>query len=117
MKHPVGTRYSNSKTYDQATDKFIHGWQIFEQCQPDGTLTGRKSFIDNTGTLCGIELAETKRYQAILDSAHDLLDALESCVNNANGNKETGYFDIPVSTINYAKHVIKKSAGISEWKV
>ena len=58
-----------------------------EQCRLDGSLTGRKSFIDNNGTLCGIEIAETKRLQSILDYAHELLAELKSIVDNSNDDK------------------------------
>lgn len=105
MKHPVGTRYSNSETYDQATDEVVYGWQVFEQCRPDGTLTGRKSFIDNNGTLCGIEIAETKRLQSILDSAHDLLGAIKEVIRISDRDHVAW---------NRAKHIIHKADGISE---
>jgi hypothetical protein len=104
MKHPVGTRYSSSETYDQATDEVVHGFQVFEQCRPDGSLTGRKSFINNGGILCGIEIAEHERHQAILDSAHDLLDALKEVVRIS---------DRDHAAWNRAKDVMTKAEGIS----
>lgn len=78
IKYPVGTRYSNSSTGDEATAEILHGYQVFQQaqCRPDGTLTGRKSFINEHGVLCGIELAEGARNAAIHNAAPKMLEAL-----------------------------------------
>lgn len=76
LKYPVGTRFSNSEIYDAATAEVVHGWQVFEQFREDGSPTGRKSFVDNNGGLCGIEIAESKRKQAIHDAAPEMLAAL-----------------------------------------
>lgn len=65
LVYPVGTRFSNSHIYDEATSEVVHGWQIFVQKDPDGNLTGRKSFVDNKGGLCDISVAERKRDEAI----------------------------------------------------
>jgi hypothetical protein len=76
--YPIGTRYSNSEIYDEATDEHVHGWQVFIQKRPDGTPTGRRSFVDQDGKLCGIELAAAKRAGAIRDAAPDLLAACQA---------------------------------------
>lgn len=54
MKYPAGTRYSNSVIYDEATDEVIEGFQVFRQCNPDGTPTGRTSILvlDSDGAGC-----------------------------------------------------------------
>lgn len=81
LKYPVGTRYSNSQTYDEASCEVVHGWQVFIQKNPDGSLTGRRSFVDNKGTLCGLMTAERKRDEAIQSQAHcmaKVLSTLES---------------------------------------
>lgn len=77
LKYPVGTHYSNSKWYDAATAEVVHGWQVFEQHSPDGKPTGSKSFVDNAGVLCGIEIAERRRKGAIEASAVQLLHELK----------------------------------------
>lgn len=74
--YPVGTRYNNSPTYDEATNEVVHGWQVFVQKSPDGTLTGRKSFVDNKGTLFCISIAERKRDEAIQSQAFCLAKVL-----------------------------------------
>ena len=76
--YEAGTRYSNSIIYDEATDERVHGWQVFVQKREDGTPTGRRSFINNSGVLCGIEIAEAERQRAIAAAAPDLLAALQA---------------------------------------
>lgn len=113
LKHPVGTRFSNSETYDQATDEVIHGWQVFEQCRPDGTFTGRKSFIDNHGCLCGIDIAEAKRRMATESTAPELLEALQKLLARADAlslGAGSGYW----MEQHAARVVIAKAAGITE---
>lgn len=46
MRYAPGTRYSNSETYDEATDDAVDGFQVFRQCRPDGTPTDRLSFVN-----------------------------------------------------------------------
>lgn len=70
---PVGTRYSNSEVYDEATSEVVHGYQVYVQKRADGTSTGRRSFVNDKGVLCGIEMAERERQQAIQDAAPLLL--------------------------------------------
>jgi hypothetical protein len=78
LTYPVGTLYSNSEIYDQATDEVVHGWQVFKQLRPDGTPTGRKSFINHRGNLCGVEVAERMRQRAPADCASELLASLKA---------------------------------------
>lgn len=75
--YPAGTRYSNAVTYDEATYEFAHGWQVFQQRRQDGTPTGHKSFINNDGILCGVEIAERERARAMQQAAPMLLEALQ----------------------------------------
>lgn len=81
LKYEPGTRYSNSEIYDEATSEVVNGWQVFVQKRPDGSLTGRRSFVNNAGILCGITLADTMRERAIRDSAPQLLEALRRALN------------------------------------
>lgn len=67
-----GTRHSYSEVYDEATTEIEHGWQIFIQKRSDGTPTGRRSFVNNQGILCGVEIAEQMRAAATRDAAPDL---------------------------------------------
>jgi hypothetical protein len=76
LPYEPGARYSNSAYYDVATAEVIHGWQVFEQRRPDGSPTGRRSFVDSSGNLCAIELAEAKRNHVIREAAPELLEAL-----------------------------------------
>ncbi len=76
MFQAPGTRYSNSTIYDEATAEVQHGWQVWVQKNPDGTPTGRRSFVDDDGMLYNIDLAECKRAEAITKSAPKLLSAL-----------------------------------------
>lgn len=80
LPYEPGTRYSNSETYDQATGEVVHGWQVFEQIRPDGTRTGRRSFLNNEGLLCSVEIAQAMREAAIYNAAQELLDALKMFV-------------------------------------
>ena len=41
----------------------------------------------------------------------ELLEALQAIVANANGDSDTGYFDVPVTSIHAAESVIAKSTG------
>lgn len=82
LKYEVGTRYADSETYDEATDKVVHGWQVFRQCRPDGTPTGRESFVNHHGILCGLSIAESQRHDAITASAHELLESLKEIVKH-----------------------------------
>lgn len=62
LPYLAGTRYSNAITYDEATDETAHGFQIFRQCRPDGTPTGRASFVHPiTGNLMGLDMAQAVR--------------------------------------------------------
>lgn len=72
LLYPVGTRFTNSLIYDEATSEVVHGWQVFVQKAQDGAPTGRKSFVDNKGILCGISLAERKREEAIQAQAFSM---------------------------------------------
>lgn len=57
LTYTPGTRYSNAVTYDEATDDTIDGFQVFRQCRPDGTPTGRASFVHPvSGHLMSIEM-------------------------------------------------------------
>ena len=73
-----GTRYSNSVIYDAATEEVVHGWQVFMEYLADGTPTGRKSFVNNSGILCGIEIAAAERERATRAAAPEMLAALQS---------------------------------------
>lgn len=77
MMYPVGTRYSNSQYYDAATARVACGFQVFEQFSPDGKPTGRESFVDQSGSLCHIDSAESKRNDALKSASPDLLKALK----------------------------------------
>lgn len=85
MKYPTGTRFDNSITYDEATDEVVEGFQVFRQCRPDGTPTGRRSIVahDSTGTphLVAVTLAVDLRRRAIRDASHDLLAALREMLD------------------------------------
>jgi len=85
---PVGTRYTSSRTYDAATNEVVHGWQVFAQYREDGTPTGRKSFVDNNGNLCGIEIAKTKREQAVVSHCEELAQMVETLTNGLRWNIE-----------------------------
>lgn len=80
LPYAPGTRYSNSETYDQATGEVVHGWQVFEQIRPDGTRTGRRSFVSNEGQLCSVEIAKAMRESALYNAAPELLTALKMFV-------------------------------------
>ena len=111
--YPVGTRYSNSIVYDEATAEVVHGFQVFRQMTAQGEPTGRLSFINNRGTLCGIEIAEQERQRARQDAAADMLAALQSIVDEA--GPQFGHDDGP-GTINRISRVsrlaLAKAAGI-----
>ncbi len=79
--YPAGARYSEATYYDVATDRFVHGFQVFTQHAPDGSPTGRQTFLDNHGKLCSLALAEAKRKEAIEAAADDLLDGLKDLVD------------------------------------
>lgn len=83
LKYEPGTRYSNSLIYDEATSEVVAGWQVFVQKRPDGTPTGRRSFVNNEGNLCGIEVANAMRKRAIHDAAPQLLEALSALLAEA----------------------------------
>jgi hypothetical protein len=76
LKYPIGTRYIDSEIYDEATDEVAHGWQVFRQCTPDGKPTGRKSFVNQHGNLCGLSIAEQCRKDAVVSSAHEAIELL-----------------------------------------
>ena len=78
LPYEPGTRYSDSLTYDVATTEVVHGWQVFEQVRPDGTPTGRKSFVNHRGALCGICVAEMMRKSASEAALPNVLKALEA---------------------------------------
>lgn len=80
--YPAGTRYSNSITYDEATDELIHGWQVFIQKAPDGTPTGDRSFLNNQGRLCGESIAKQERERATREAAPELLAAAQAAVES-----------------------------------
>lgn len=73
--YPVGARYSNSEVYDEATDEVVHGFQVFVQKRPDGTPTGRRSFVNAQGVLCGLAMAEAERARELSEAAPALLSA------------------------------------------
>lgn len=70
-----GTRYCDSTVYDEATDEVVHGFQVYVQKTPDGTPTGRRSFVNNQGALCGILMAEQERATAMQAAAPQLVSA------------------------------------------
>lgn len=80
LPYAPGTRFSNSEIYDEATAELVHGWQVFIQKRPDGTPTGRRSFVDHKGSLCGIEIAEQRRALAISEIAPELVAYLPALV-------------------------------------
>jgi hypothetical protein len=88
LKYPVGTRYSNSEYYDRATSRIAHGWQVFEQVAPNGNLTGRESFVNNTGSLCGLDIAKIIRQSAIQNSADELVKSLKDLLSQIKGYEE-----------------------------
>lgn len=108
LNYPIGTRYSNSGTYDEATAEISHGWQVFEQRRADGTSTGRRSFVNNSGMLCGIQIAEAERARAIRDAAPDLLAALALIVRGY------GVTFQDATLRNLAVDAIAKAAGCLE---
>lgn len=73
--YPVGERFSNSEVYDEATAEVVHGFQVFAQKREDGSPTGRRSFVNAQGVLCGLEMAESERARELADAAPDLLSA------------------------------------------
>lgn len=81
LTYPVGTRYSNSRIYDSATAEVVHGWQVFEQMRATGpnlyAATGRRSFVNHEGILCGLDLAESERAKARAAECNNALFALE----------------------------------------
>lgn len=81
---PVGTRFCDSLYYDEATDRVVEGFQVFRQVDPEGEPTGRDSFVDNAGALCGVSIAKIKRQMALTDSrnAEAMADLLERFVLN-----------------------------------
>ena len=83
LKYEPGTRFSNSVIYDEATSEVVSGWQVFMQKLPDGTATGCRSFVNNAGILCGIEVANAMRERAIRDAAPQLLEALSALLVEA----------------------------------
>jgi hypothetical protein len=87
---PAGTRYSNSLSYDVATDQVVEGFQVFAQYREDGTPTGRRSFVNNDGTLCGLSIAEAERERAIKQEARFLLEALARIVDAADKGADLG---------------------------
>ena len=111
--YPAGTRYSNS-TYDEATDELTHGWQVFIQKFPDGTPTGRRSFMNNRGILCVESIAKQERERATRDAAPELLAALESFIRAPGvGSNGPGSSTIAVQEFNLlaARAAIAKAAG------
>jgi len=64
-----------------ATDRFVHGFQVFVQHAPDGSPNERQTFLDNQGNLCSLALAEAKRKEATQAAAEDLLSGLQDLVD------------------------------------
>ncbi|MFK4706074.1 hypothetical protein ABIC83_002913 [Roseateles asaccharophilus] len=73
-----GTRYCDSAIYDEATDEVVHGFQVYVQKSADGTPTGRRSFVNNQGVLCGITMAEQERAAAMQAAAPQVVNAAVS---------------------------------------
>lgn len=120
--YPPGTRYSDSTYYDVATDRFVHGFQVFTQHAPDGTPTGRQSILDNNGLLCGLATAEAKRQEAIrsaapamLHSLRELVQVLESAglLNLSRGVQlgQTVWYVKASDALDQANSTISKAAG------
>lgn len=107
----TGTLYSNSIKGDLATDRVIHGFQVFEQ---EGT--GRESFIDpRNNILCGIELAERIRAEIIRDAAPELLSALEEITQRyamLDTRLVAGQHNESNGTIERARAAIAKAKGV-----
>lgn len=82
LSYTPGTRYSNPREYDIATEEVIHGFQVFERIEGD-VHTGHKTFVDIDGNLVAVEMAERRRDDIIEANAHKLLWALESLVDAA----------------------------------
>lgn len=78
--YPAGADDSNAAYSDVATDRYVHGFQVFAQYRPNGEPTGRHTFLDQNGMLCGLALAERKRREAVLTAAPDLLSSLKTLV-------------------------------------
>ena len=73
-----GTRYSNSVTYDEATDRANEfGDTIFAQKREDGTPTGRESVVVG-GQLITLEVAGKVHDELVRQAAPELLKALEA---------------------------------------
>lgn len=79
MKYPVGTRHCDAVIYDEATDEVVEGFQVFRQCKPDGTPTGRKAILVGS-RLMGLSLAKTMREEAVTEAAPAMLQALKDIV-------------------------------------
>lgn len=77
LKYDIGTRYSNSVIYDEATGLKVDGFQVFQQHHKDGTPTGRTSFVNPlTGNLCSVAISHKVRRdcrEAELDRALSLV--------------------------------------------
>lgn len=78
-----GTRYTDSDFYDEATAERVHGWQVFIQKRPDGTPTGRRSFVDHKGRLCDLALAESRRREALAEASSDMHGVLKQAMQHA----------------------------------
>lgn len=116
LPYEPGTRYSNSETYDQATGEVVHGWQVFEQIRPDGTRTGRRSFVSNSGMLCSVDIASAMRLVALREAAPDVLDALKALLwavrsNNEDGSHKTAD-QIFAEAGHQAMQAIQKAEGV-----
>ena len=110
--YPVGTRYSNSIVYDEATAEVVHGWQVFRQMTPEGGPTGRRSFINNQGTLCGVEIAWQERQRAIVDTAHEMLDALREVLADSQATADDELGSGQFHWVPLVRAAVAKAAGI-----
>lgn len=117
LPHAPGTRYSNSAVYDEATDRVVHGWQVFIQKDADGKPTGRESFVDNDGMLCGLGVARVRRDEAAARNAHNLAGALRklydcmSAQNDPDQAKRPTEEDLALA-MDYAERVLLMVEGI-----
>lgn len=120
--YPVGTAYSNADYCERATNTFSHGFQVFAQHTTGGIPTGRRSILSNEGILCGLDMAQQLRAQAIMDTSQDLLDSLRGLVDiveraglyNLSRGVQLGptvWYVKASEQIEWAKSILEKAEG------
>ena len=87
-------------------------WHV--EPEKDGTcVMAGDYYITETIDAAGDDSDDTTQHAnaRLIASAPDLLAALQAVVANSNGDASSGYFDIPVSTVQNAIEVITKATG------